>query len=66
MHASFVLPVVAINRNGQRVLINEKDLDLSVHSVWVDEQEKKEPELPVEKEPVAERDTLTRGKTAKK
>jgi hypothetical protein len=70
MHTGFHLPVVAIKRNGQRVLINKKELDLTLHEAWSDESIDKKPELPVKQELVVEqtksRDTLTRGKSAKK
>lgn len=31
------IPVVAINRNGKRVLINQEDYDAEQHSLWEEE-----------------------------
>jgi len=38
-----ILQTVAINRNGERVLINQKDFNSVIHVPWSDEVNKPEP-----------------------
>jgi hypothetical protein len=39
----YEIPVVAVDFDGQRVLINEGDFDAAIHSLWVEaEQEEKD------------------------